>query len=1475
MARSITFVAEGDVSTLITITENLDGTLTFDISVTDDSANIGDLRAIFFDLDGVSVDAADFAVWGEHVEDQAFAEEGVDTLGRDANIKGAVSNELGDFDAGVEFGSSGMAQDDIQATAFTLFYDPDGDGVSNLTLDMLDLADFGLRYTSVGEEGGDRTSSAKIGDQSNGVARNDLIEVNEGEAAAINLLSHGQADTNAADVMVTGVRLPGQSDFIAPPPGGFEITDGGAVVALVTVAADGAATVEALGPAADRLGAGDAFTYSFEYQSTASDGSLASAVVTVVVNGVNDAPVADPLAVAGDEDTVISGVLTASDVDGDALTFSLAAGPENGTVVVNPDGGFAYTPFVDFNGADSFTYSVSDGAISVTETVSITVNPVADEPVAVADAFVLDEDASLTLPLLANDSDLGAAPVVAEIDGVAVAAGDVVATAHGRLTVTAGGDVDYTPDEHFSGIDTFSYRVSDGAALSNEATVTLTVTPVADAPVVALVKDGGGDAPDLTPAPSGPDIQVNTETENLQHEPTVTALANGGYAIAWTSRETGANSVQVQIYDADGAVAVPAFAASPASSPTMRPDDIFQLENGELVVMTRGTFGADLGAVFFQRMTTDGVLIGDPAPVSLLPAEVGDGDPQFDRSKFHSQGQALADGGFVATWTEVLFPAGQPAEIRVRASIFDDAGQPIQQDMLIGGPTFAGSMYSSAAALQTGGFAVAWTEGNDVLAQIHDSGGAAVGAAFQVSEWPLHTSGTPGTNSDLVLATLENGDFVVSWTGDEVGDRSNAANFRVYQADGTAVTGQVRANTTTGGEQEDQSVTALADGGFLMTWASFGQDGDGDGLFAQRFDKDGVAVGAEYQVAATTAGSQSIIFGGRYTATLADGRVVTAWDQDGATGEIFYNITTIPVIADGVQDQPLAIDLSASLVDADGSEMLAIVLAGYPDGATFNIGAADGGVWVIAGAETADLSTLAMTPPSGWSGGFTLQATARATEGANGDFAETAASADYFIEAAPQAPIFTVGDDLVSFGHPAAGGVPVVVAGTYPEGGQYDALGGDDEVYLADTLADAAAAGFDPTEVFHGGAGRDFIVGGGLDDLIDGGEDRDNLRGGDGADTIWGGGGSDVVLGGAGDDVMDGGVGDKDVVSWRGSALGVTVDVAAGAATGEGDDQFTNFFRYDTSEFADHVTGSAAAVEQFRLYAGDDVFVGGEGTDVVWAGLGDDTIDGGLGVDRLDYALATAGVTVNLTEGWATGDGEDVISNVEQVFGSQFADVLIGSDTSDGGPSSGFGFGYNGLFGRGGDDLIYGLGGDDDLTEAGDGDDQVYGGDGDDNLGGGAGDDLLDGGDGFDTAYYANTTTGIVVDLAAGVATQGADIDTLVSIERVTGSQGDDVIIGDAGDNELLGHLGDDVLTGGGGADTFRFELRLPAGADRITDFEIGVDVIWLFGGTSSTLADLSPMQVGGDTELTLDNGTILTLEGVAAGSLTDGDFIF
>ncbi len=218
-------------------------------------------------------------------------------------------------------------------------------------------------------------------------------------------------------------------------------------------------------------------------QGTITDlaGNAFTGNITLIVLNVAPVAVADTYTVAEDGVLTVTarGVLiNDTDYDPAILTAVKVTDPANGTLVLNADGSFTYTPAADFNGTDTFTYKANDGHDdSNVATVTITVTPVNDAPVAIDDEYTVAEKAVLTIAapgILANDSD---------VDGDVLTANLVDGVTNGTLTLNADGSFVYTPNEYFNGTDSFTYLASDGTLQSELATVTITVTPVNDWPI--------------------------------------------------------------------------------------------------------------------------------------------------------------------------------------------------------------------------------------------------------------------------------------------------------------------------------------------------------------------------------------------------------------------------------------------------------------------------------------------------------------------------------------------------------------------------------------------------------------------------------------------------------------------------------------------------------------------------------------------------------------------------------------------------------------------------------------------------------------------------------------------------------------------------------------------------------------------------------------------------------------------------------
>jgi len=209
----------------------------------------------------------------------------------------------------------------------------------------------------------------------------------------------------------------------------------------------------------------DSLTY------TANDGTVDSevATVTITVNSVNDAPIADDLEYEIEEDSVVEIVLTGSDVEGDDLTFTVVDSPVNGTYA---DG--VYTPNANYFGEDSFTFSVNDGEYLDTAQVTLTILPINDVPIALSQDIVTDED--IPVEIILTGTDVESSDMVFTI---------IDSTENGILTGTLP-ELTYTPNENYFGYDSLRFSVNDGELESESALVSIDVNPVNDAPGIFL-----------------------------------------------------------------------------------------------------------------------------------------------------------------------------------------------------------------------------------------------------------------------------------------------------------------------------------------------------------------------------------------------------------------------------------------------------------------------------------------------------------------------------------------------------------------------------------------------------------------------------------------------------------------------------------------------------------------------------------------------------------------------------------------------------------------------------------------------------------------------------------------------------------------------------------------------------------------------------------------------------------------------------
>jgi gliding motility-associated-like protein len=263
-----------------------------------------------------------------------------------------------------------------------------------------------------------------------------------------------------------------------------------------------------------------------EFFFKVKDGTIYSSTVkvSITVLPVNDAPVANIQTVTLAEDTPTNITLTGSDVDLNALAYSIVTSPSHGTLTINgTNPNITYTPALNYNGPDNFTFRVSDGSVfSNPATVTIIVTSVNDAPVAISQSVTVTEDVAKAITLSGSD-----------VDGNALNYSVAVSPLHGVLSGTSP-NLTYTPALNYNGPDQFTFTVNDNPLTSNEATVTITVSPVNDAPV-ALNQNLTINEDATTPITlTGSDAEGSALTYSIAGSPSHGTISGSGPNISYT-----------------------------------------------------------------------------------------------------------------------------------------------------------------------------------------------------------------------------------------------------------------------------------------------------------------------------------------------------------------------------------------------------------------------------------------------------------------------------------------------------------------------------------------------------------------------------------------------------------------------------------------------------------------------------------------------------------------------------------------------------------------------------------------------------------------------------------------------------------------------------------------------------------------------------------------------------------------------------
>lgn len=362
---------------------------------------------------------------------------------------------------------------------------------------------------------------------------------------------------------------------------------------------------------------------------------------------------------------------------------------------------------------------------------------------------------------------------------------------------------------------------------------------------------------------------VNTTTDGDQATPSAAGLADGRSVIAWVAEDgDGVFAIQVQVFGASGAKDGGEITVIDSESTRFDAQTTSLADGGFLVSWTSKNVFTGESAAFAQVFASDGSASGDAFAVGT-PV---DGTPVFP------QIEQMADGRLLAVWIEYSESGAGPDgdSTGVYAQIIGLDGSADAGPFLVNTTTTYDQTEHAIAMLGNGGFVITWQDeseagadesGRGVYAQIFDADGGKIGG-----EIPVNTETTNDQRSPTITA-LANGRFVVAWEDQSKGGNSFLeVRAQVFNPDGSKHGVEFVVNTTNTSYQDQPTIAALDDGGFMAVWRDGSSGADSD-IRAQRFDADGNALGFEFVVTTIIDKDQD----SPSISVLADGRVMVAW----------------------------------------------------------------------------------------------------------------------------------------------------------------------------------------------------------------------------------------------------------------------------------------------------------------------------------------------------------------------------------------------------------------------------------------------------------------------------------------------------------------------------------------------------------------------------------------------------------------------
>jgi RTX calcium-binding nonapeptide repeat (4 copies) len=643
----------------------------------------------------------------------------------------------------------------------------------------------------------------------------------------------------------------------------------------------------------------------------------------------------------------------------------------------------------------------------------------------------------------------------------------------------------------------------------------------------------------------GSEFRVNTITLNSQDYSDVTVLSDGRIIVTWSDfSQTGGDqsgvAIRAQLFASTGIPIGREFLVNTGTQGNQSACDATALLNGRFIITWTNYNSGDVVA---QIYNADGTRSG--SELILNPPTGG--------HHFNSAVAALSDGRFVATWSFDSGVANAPEGYEIKAQIFSSNGVPIGNELAVNTITFSSQRQGAVAALANGGFVVTWTDDSQdadetiqaqVRGQIYSATGVRVGFEFAVN---TSASGYQGASS---VTGLADGRFVISWDDySHTGTDKDALAVRgqIFENDGSLIGTEINVNTTNVASQGTSSVVALADGRFVITWADYsasGADVTGAAIRGQLFSAYGMRSGEEFLINTITIGDQfnvaiaaglngqfvvtwtdASLTGGDESASGVRAQVFDATVYDGTAGADFVTGGTIAdrLSGGGGTDSIRGMGGNDTLIGGAGNDTLDggadFDTADESDSTSWDTGyafATGSTVYRGYGAEVDSLTSIEVIKFGSGVDTIYSNGTVAVDGGANANYLimngagpftvhlDSAQSSNfnllYIGEGADTADVLGSTYAYI-FG---LGGADTITLGT-AGGWAYGGIGND-------TLSGSGSG----NDILIGEAGNDTLSGLAGDDVIYAGIDNDILSGGDGNDTLWGEAGNDTLTGGNG-----------------------------------------------------------------------------------------------------------------------------------------------------------------------------------------------------------------------------------------------------------------------------------------------------------------------------------------------------------------------